>query len=140
MEFVPVRSFDSYIEANILMGRLEDENIVCTLKNEYSVTINPVLTNSVGGIQLCVAAVQLERCLELLKCFEVKSPTVCPDCKSTSTKQINQQTTPTNLIERLLVFLLGPTALPQKILELCSACGRVCEQTDRQILGSTATI
>lgn len=140
MKFVPVRSFDSYIEANILMGRLEQENIVCRLNNEYSVTINPVLANSVGGIQLCVPAVQVERCMELLRNFESAYEASCPDCNSTSVKQISKQTIPANVVEKVLVFLLGPAALPKKTMELCIACGNEFERIDKQQLGSTAII
>lgn len=67
MEFVLLQSFPSYIDAHILMGRLEEEGISCWLKDENIVTIDPLLTNAVGGIKLMVAATQYERALALLQ-------------------------------------------------------------------------
>jgi hypothetical protein len=122
MEFVPVKSFDSYVEANILKGRLEQENIVCHLTNEYSVTINPVLTNSVGGIQLCVSSVQLERCMDLLRSYD-HCERSCPECESTEIIETKVQAQPQSFVEKALVFLLGASALPEQTLQRCLACG-----------------
>jgi DNA-directed RNA polymerase subunit RPC12/RpoP len=137
MEFVQIRSFDSYIEANILMGRLEQENIVCHLLNEHSVTINPALSNSVGGIKLCVAAVQLERCKVLLDSFE-NEKIKCPACNSAIIKHIKRPMLPTNFIEKALIFILGDNALPEKTIHLCEDCGVEFENTQLQSLDSTA--
>ena len=41
MNFVPVISFNDYIDANILLGRLQSEGINCWLKDENSATITP---------------------------------------------------------------------------------------------------
>lgn len=73
MEFVPVKAFDSYVTAHIWLGRLQNENIVCHLRDEYTVTIDPFLSNAIGGIKLCVAKVQLERALELITEFEIEN-------------------------------------------------------------------
>ncbi len=73
MEFIPVKSFDSYVTAHIWMGRLQNENIVCHLRDEYSVTIDPFLSNAIGGIKLCVARAQLDRTLELIEQFEIEN-------------------------------------------------------------------
>jgi hypothetical protein len=70
MKLVAVRSFDDYISAHIIMGRLSEEDITCFLKDEHSVTIGPFLSNMIGGIKLMVAESQVERALELLKEFE----------------------------------------------------------------------
>jgi hypothetical protein len=66
MHFILVRSFDNYIPAHIAMGRLKEEYINCYLQDEYSVTIDPFLSNAIGGIKLMVAATQAERALEIL--------------------------------------------------------------------------
>lgn len=72
MQFIPVRSFNTYINASLLQGRLENEGIICYLQNEFSVTIDPLLTNAVGGIKLCVNKDQLDRALELMQAFEAE--------------------------------------------------------------------
>jgi len=70
MEFVEVRSYDNYISAHIMLGKLRAEYINCHLLNENTVTIDPFLSNAVGGIKLMVAEPQLERALELITMFE----------------------------------------------------------------------
>jgi len=70
MQFIPVRSYDTYINASLLQGRLENEGIICYLQNEFSVTIDPLLTNAVGGIKLCINKDQVERAIELIEAFE----------------------------------------------------------------------
>lgn len=70
MKLIAVRSYDDYISAHIIMGRLTEENITCFLQNEHSVTIGPFLSNMIGGIKLMVAEPQVERALELLNEFD----------------------------------------------------------------------
>jgi len=65
--FVEVRSYDNYIDAHLMLGRLRAEYINCHLLNENSVTIDPFLSNAIGGIKLMVAEPQLARALELIK-------------------------------------------------------------------------
>ena len=52
MNFIIAQVYSNYIDANIIMGRLEEEGINCWLKDENTVTIDPILTNAVGGIKL----------------------------------------------------------------------------------------
>ena len=66
MGFVLLRSYDDYISANIVLGRLREEDINCYLQDEYSVTINPPLSNSIGGIKLMVADTQAKQAEEIL--------------------------------------------------------------------------
>jgi len=66
MNFILIRSFDNYIPAHIALGRLKEEFINCYLQDEYSVTIDPFLSNAIGGIKLMVAATQAERALDIL--------------------------------------------------------------------------
>jgi Putative prokaryotic signal transducing protein len=66
MNFILIRSFDNYIPAHIALGRLKEEYINCYLQDEYSVTIDPFLSNAIGGIKLMVAETQAERAMEIL--------------------------------------------------------------------------
>lgn len=67
MKFIQLRSFDNYFEAHIVMGSLQDQNITCWLKDEYSVTIDPLLLNAIGGIKLMVPEAQAERAWTILQ-------------------------------------------------------------------------
>ncbi len=73
MEFVILRRYDNYVTAHIDMGMLQEEGINCWLKDENTVTIDPLLSIAVGGIKLMVANVQAERALEILTKREQES-------------------------------------------------------------------
>jgi len=66
MNFVVIQSYDNYIPAHIALGRLREEFINCYLQNENSVTIDPFLSNAIGGIKLMVAEEQVQRAIDLL--------------------------------------------------------------------------
>jgi len=70
MNLVAIKEFDDYITAHILMGRLKEENIVCYLQNESTITTAPFLTPILGGIKLMVPEDQSVRALELLLQWE----------------------------------------------------------------------
>lgn len=67
MQFILLTTFDNYVSAHIAMGRLKEEFINCYLKDEYTVTIDPLLSNAIGGIKLMVAETQVERAVEVLE-------------------------------------------------------------------------
>jgi hypothetical protein len=67
MKFVALRSFDDYISAHILLGRLREEGIDCHLQDEHTSTTAPFLTSYSGGIKLMVAEAQVEKALHLLE-------------------------------------------------------------------------
>ena len=56
-------------EANIILGRMQNEGINCWLKDENTATITPFLSNAIGGIKLMVTESQAERASELLTLF-----------------------------------------------------------------------
>ena len=69
MDFILLRSFDNYIDAHIVKGRLEDQGIHCWLKDENlsALIVDPILTNAVsGGIKLMVPEAELEKAMEIL--------------------------------------------------------------------------
>jgi hypothetical protein len=54
MQLVTVYSTHNYIEANIVKGRLQHEGILCFIKDEYSVTIDPLIGYSINWMKLQV--------------------------------------------------------------------------------------
>ena len=66
MNFVQVNSFDNYINANMQLALLQDEGINCYLKDEYTVTIDPLLSPAIGGMKLMVYEDQSERAKEII--------------------------------------------------------------------------
>jgi hypothetical protein len=66
MKFIAVKEFDDYISAHLVMGRLREEDIVCHLEDEHTMTLAPFLSHIYGGIKLMVPQAQVERAMELL--------------------------------------------------------------------------
>ncbi len=69
MDFVVLQSFDNYIDAHIVKGRLEDQGIACFLKDEYLSTliVDPVLSNAVsGGIKLLIPKDEWQKAIDIL--------------------------------------------------------------------------
>jgi hypothetical protein len=65
--FIQIRSYDNYLSAHIVLARLQDSGINCHLKDEHTLTIDPLLSPALGGIKLMVAGSQVGRALELLE-------------------------------------------------------------------------
>jgi hypothetical protein len=69
MDFVLLQSFENYIDAHIVKGRLEDQGIHCWLKDENlsALIVDPILTNAIsGGIKLFVPKDEVEKAWEVL--------------------------------------------------------------------------
>ncbi len=68
MEFVIFQTFDNYIDAHILKGRLESRDITCWLRDEHlsSLIVDPVMVAAIAGIKLMVAKEHVERAMEIL--------------------------------------------------------------------------
>ncbi len=52
MKLVTVQTFDNAIDVALLKSKLESEGVICYVFDEYTVTINPLLSNGIGGIKL----------------------------------------------------------------------------------------
>lgn len=126
IKFVVVAIYNNYIEAHLAMGLLHAENINCWLKDENTVTIDPLLTNAVGGIKLMVAELQSERALKILqeskKKYQNQNP--CPDCGSVNVEYVSTPRKASNWIGTLVSAVLGAwSAMPIDKVYHCFNCG-----------------
>ena len=105
MEFILLNSYNNYIEAHIAKGVLEEAGILSWLKDEFTLTINPILTNAVGGIKIMVAKEDAEKAREILARIlaDQKLTVICPVCGSHNIELVS---TPEKLRTGLLLFLL----------------------------------
>lgn len=126
MNFVTIASYDNYIPAHIAMGRLEEDGINCWLRDENTVTIDPILSNAIGGIKLMVAASQAERAAAILKELERqhKASITCPQCGSHNTELVSTPRKPINWISAITTFFLGDFALTIDKVNHCFDCGK----------------
>ena len=125
MKFVPVWSYNDYVSAHIAMGRLEEDGFNCWLKDENTVTIDPILTNAVGGIKLMVAETEAQKAFELLKQLqrEHKATTACPKCNSHNIEVVSTPRKASNWASAVIGFLFTSYAMPVETVNHCFDCG-----------------
>jgi DNA-directed RNA polymerase subunit RPC12/RpoP len=82
MNFINVRAYDNYVNANIELSLLQEQGINCHLKDENTITIDPLLSPAIGGMKLMVAEPQAARALQILEETEREwlSTVPCPAC------------------------------------------------------------
>lgn len=125
MTFVPMRSFDNYIEANIVMNMLVASDINAHLKDEHTVTIDPLLSPALGGIKLMVHYTQVERAWELLdEAEEEYLQTIpCPVCKVHALKIISVTKKYKCKLSAVINMLLSGKSVELVKMYQCNNCG-----------------
>ena len=124
MDLIVIKTFDNYFLANISLTKLQDAGIECYLKDEYTVTIDPLLTNAIGGIKLVVKSDNVEAAMKLMQQFdkEYLESVQCPKCKATNFIQITKPGVG-NYLTAILTWLFASYSIaPQKIYQ-CQSCG-----------------
>lgn len=130
MNYVIAEVYDNYVSAHLAQGRLQEENINCWLKDENTITINPILTNAVGGIKLMVAEVQLTRALSILNSdrLEYKQQHPCPKCGSVNIELVSTPRKTSNWLGTIVNLLLnGGAPMPIDKVYHCFDCGNEYE-------------
>ena len=125
MEFTLLRSYDNYVSAHIAKGRLEEDNILCWLKDENTVTIDPILTNAVGGIKLMVESGQAERAAGILRLQEneYKALHPCPKCGSKNIEVVSTPRKASNWASAIIGLLITSYAPKVDMVYHCFDCG-----------------
>ncbi len=125
MNFVELRSFDNYIEANIVLNMLQHANISCHLKDEYTVTIDPLLSPALGGMKLMVHTSQVERAWDMMDEAEQQylRSIPCPVCKMHALKIISVTRKHKCKLAALASMLLNGKSVELSKIYQCSSCG-----------------
>jgi ribosomal protein L37AE/L43A len=125
MNFVELRSFDNYIEANIVLNMLRHSNIKCHLKDEYTVTIDPLLSPALGGMKLMVHTSQVERAWDMMDEAEQQylRSIPCPVCKMHALKIISVTKKHKCKLAALASMLLNGKSVELSKIYQCSSCG-----------------
>ena len=124
MELITIRTFNNYFSANILLTKLRDAGIQCYLKDEYTVTMDPLLTNAVGGIKLVINKDNSQEVLELLRQFDedYRRNAVCPTCGSHNIDLVPKRST-ANMITAIVSWLFSDYAVSVENVYRCDNCG-----------------
>lgn len=124
MSFAPLTTFTNYMDAHLCQMHLQEEGINCWLKDENTVTIDPILTNAIGGIKLMVHETQAERAVNLLRIMHNKEHKAapCPNCNSLNVEYIVTNRKAGNWLSAFATFFLGDFAIaPHKVYH-CFDC------------------
>lgn len=124
MEIAVIRTFDNYFLANILLTKLRHAGIECYLKDEYTVTIDPLLSNAIGGIKLFVKKTDESEARRMLKVFdnEYRNNITCPQCGSHDVLLVPKQSAE-NFIAAIASWLFSAYAISAENVYKCSNCG-----------------
>lgn len=123
--YLQLRSFDNYMYANILLNRLKDHGFDCYLKDENTVTIDPLLSPAIGGMKLMVREPEAARAKAFLDQVEAEylATIACPKCGVKGLQVLTKTTKPKNFLTALLSQLfVGSTEQEERIYR-CSNCG-----------------
>ena len=123
MDIVTIRTFQNYFSAHILLTRLRSMGIECYLKDEFTVTVDPILSNAVGGIKLVVKKENEEEAYTILKKLdeEFMKSAVCPRCGN-HTIELVPKKTPANLATAIISWLFGSYAVSAENVYQCTSC------------------
>lgn len=113
-----------------MLQRLEEEGIRAYLQDEHTVTIDPILSNAIGGIKLMVYHEQISRALELLDEFEkaYRQSVICVRCGSGNVHYVTQTSNPANWLSAIASWLFGNYAVSVKQVYHCFDCGYEFEE------------
>lgn len=125
MNYVLIRAYDNYVYANIQCSLLQENGIRCHLKDENTVTIDPLLSPAIGGIKLMVADLQAERAEEILDETEREwlKTISCSACgQKALRKEVRVKEFP-GLWGKLKSMLANGEEREIKKLYVCGSCG-----------------
>ena len=129
MDLVTIRTFDNYFLANITLTRLHAAGVECYLKDENTVTIDPLLSNAIGGIKLVVKKADELMVKALLEGYdnEYMNAATCPQCGSNGFIYIAKPGA-TNYLTAILTWIFSSYAVAPDYVYRCEKCGY---ETDR---------
>lgn len=125
MDYVELRSFDNYIEANIVLNMLRHEQINCHLKDENIITIDPLLSPALGGMKLMVHHSHVERAWDLMDQAEAAylKNIPCPVCHAHALKAVRITREHRCRLGALASMLLNGHSVELRKIYRCGQCG-----------------
>ncbi len=118
-----MRTFQNYFSAHILLTRLRSSGLECYLKDEFTVTVDPFLSNAIGGIKLVVKKDDEKLAWAMLQQFdeEYMKSAVCPKCGSNTIELVPKNTT-SNMATAILSWLFSNYAISAENVYQCTSC------------------
>lgn len=125
MDIVVLNSYPNYVEAHIAKGVVEEQGIRCWLKDENTVTIDPILTNAIGGIKLLVLKEEAQQAWEILQALkkEKQAAVACPKCGSHNLEFVSTPRKASNWFTAIATFFISDYAVALDKVYHCFDCG-----------------
>ena len=124
MIFRPIRAYDNYITASIELSLLKESGITCHLKDEFTVTIDPLLSPALGGMKLMVAEEEISWAQQLLadsdKLYLQTIP--CPSCSQKCLDLIIETTYFNNWKSKIRSLIINGQEQQVNKFYRCAAC------------------
>ena len=123
--YVTIRSYDNYINANMTLAMLKEGGIDCYIRDEHTITIDPLLSPALGGMKLMVHENDLKDALSILDHSDqlYLQSVACPVCQQKSLQQIREIEESRDWWERLKNILINGQENRQKSYYRCYSCG-----------------
>jgi hypothetical protein len=124
MELIVIRTFNDYFSANLTLTKLQAFGVECYLKDEHTITIDPLLTSAIGGIKLVVKEKDETEARLLLERFdeEYMRATACPQCGAHAFSYIAKPGA-TNFVTNILTRLFSSYSVSPQYVYQCGNCG-----------------
>lgn len=125
MDFIEIRSFDNYIEANIVLQMLQHNDVNCHLKDENIITIDPLLSPAIGGMKLMVHHTHVEKAWDMIERAEQEylKSIPCPVCHVHGLKAVSITKQYSSKLAALASMVLNGHSVEKTKIYRCGACG-----------------
>ncbi|MFY7990550.1 MAG: putative signal transducing protein [Fluviicola sp.] len=131
MEIIPIRAYNDVSEAYIVKNALEAEGISCYIRDEHTLTVNPLYNAALGGIKLCVQESDVESAHKILIGLESTPLTdddgntiTCPKCGSDHIiGDYKSMRDPRSILAILIAFFFAIFPFFVKSVRKCKDCG-----------------
>lgn len=134
MKLISIKTFDNTSEAHIYKSKLENEGILCFLKDENSVSVNPFNNIALGGIKLQVPEDAVDTALNVLIEMQAQPFTdeagnivTCKNCNGLDFYRTYGSGKAKDSIWKLIFgMFLAPLPMSKSILK-CKNCEQIIE-------------
>ncbi len=124
MSYTAIQSYDNYISANLALSLLKESGVDCYIKDEYIITIDPLLSPALGGMKLMVDTNDEARAQDILQqSLELYLETIdCPVCHHNTLRYVTRVTEFDTWGGRLKSMLLNGQEQEVKKFYHCDTC------------------
>src|SRR5574343_86414 len=131
LERVTVKTFDTSVNAHLFRIELENEGIESFIYDEETITMDPLLSNAIGGIKVKINAKDIERTKEFLAKREEEHNPPCPNCGSKRIMtNFRSFKSASGIISAIAAFLFTIFPPMFKTVNKCLDCNQEYESLD----------